>query len=792
MNELDAMFNKSNEPSSFQDLITEAVDEVSKISFDCDGTCANAQVLANSIVRDYNLNCKQSALKCFKEGGTEDDLAFYEDRASEGAVGKLKAIIDKVILIWRDTIYKIKMTVATKIQSSSGKAALKDAKKQVAMHPEIANVKVKAPDITTALSVISKFRGLCNVESEQYVRSLTGVTKVKSIGGLMEDFQKSFDRAIVGKAAICVVTIAGLIMAIEAEMNKLPSLIDELDLKETTILKRLSATVSYETEVGAVATFQQAAQFRVQLGKQELNTHMKYLADMVSRLTSAINEALTGKAPIINNVVEDADGAPMLSVDEYFGEDSESDEVFDEGVNGDAHAILKQTSAKYKEAMAKVKSAKTKSDWSAAKNGCQQAISAIDDAKKEIKALPATAGSSAIGMLISFLESWLRAAVAAEVSYQTIGKSMHNKSAVLIDATNKAVDAGDKRAEATLWKAAQLTARIGNNSYDYGASISGWLSTVRGIKRSIHAVKDNNGIITVAQFNTCINKIISILDGMKKRLQKQITICESNAKIMKEEVDDSSVFSTDYVAEDVDSDEIFDEGANLDARRVFKTVKVQYKDTYKRIRKASKSGDYKKALAECKKLNGILDNAEKCIRSLEPTVGSVVLGWFASNTIYALKTTAVATAVVAGGAAAGAAVGAIFQGNAVNAGMVGACSAYVPAGVYATIKLLVTWVKRIVGIIDSLRKLDKSKSVISAFDMYINDLISAIGDMKKSVGVLEGCIKWLEDGADATEKALKESSDDLDSDIDLSDMIVSEDADATFDNIMKYLDSVGV
>lgn len=426
MNELEKVFDAaSSDVFPTLDVVVEGCDDAYNTLNTYGKTCVQAQVLSNNILRDYELNCKQIRLKCYTEDGTEDDFCFYEEKARNGAVGQLKKILDKIVMLWQDIVRKIKAIITTKICSTTARTAVKKMKKTLDANPKLKTIKVKAPSITTALGVIEGFRRKCNLENTQYVKTLTGVKQVKSIGGLVEDFNKSFGRAIVGKAAVCTLTLAGLIIAIEAEMDKLPSVLEEVDLRETTIIRRLGATVSEDVEVGAAAAFQQAANFRVQLGKQELETHCQYLHNMVQTAKDSISQALTGKAPIL---VEDADNereTRMLTVDEYFGQDESfdesvafegydfdnPDETFDEGANLDARRIFKAFDKETTELGKEISKLNKLGAYSEASKKCDELIKLMDTAESQILALNVTPGSIAFGIVVQYLVSMCKVAL---------------------------------------------------------------------------------------------------------------------------------------------------------------------------------------------------------------------------------------------------------------------------------------------------------------------------------------------------------------------------------------------
>lgn len=312
------------------DLICEAYDEYIGVSLNTARAFANANMLTNTIQRDYELNCMNAELRCLKHGGTADDYAFYEDAAGQGALGKLKSIIDKVIQFWKDLCHKMKMTIQTKICTAQAKKSVGKMKKVLALNPGLGNTKVTAPDMSSALKVISKYRGVCDINNARYIKGILATSQAKGIGATISDFNKAFDKATVGSAATCVLTLTGLVLAIESEMDALPKALGNLEERENVILERLASTVSDRSEVSATAALQAAANFRVQLGKQELDTHMKYLHDLIQIAKEKILN-LQGKGTINANVREEAEdtGNPE---DQTFAEEGSDNtpETFEE------------------------------------------------------------------------------------------------------------------------------------------------------------------------------------------------------------------------------------------------------------------------------------------------------------------------------------------------------------------------------------------------------------------------------------------------------------------------------
>lgn len=763
MNELEKLFETaSSDVFPSLDVIVEGCSEASA-AFDVYGkTCVQAQVLSNNILRDYELNCKQIQLKCYTEGGTDDDFSFYEEKASKGAVGKLKAIFDKIVTLWQDIVRKVKAVVTTKICSTTAKTAVKKMKKTLDTNPKLKTIKVKAPSITTALNVIEGFRKKCNIENTQYVKTLTGTTQVKSIGGLVEDFQKSFGKAIVGKAAVCTLTLAGLIIAIEAEMDKLPTILEEVDLRETTIIKRLGATVSEDVEVGAAAAFQQAANFRVQLGKQELDTHCKYLHDMVQTAKDSISQALTGKAQILEE--DEASGENrMLTVEEYFGQD----ESFDEGANADARSILTSVRVEYTKSVQKIKQDIRKGKYDEAAGTCKSCRQLISDAQTKVSSIPANAREAVIGGLIADIKTM--ANVTAAISTFTIGMSYTFNGGMAPDRkivkSKKAYDiarkTGNKSEMARQMRIGtdrfiangntQHSKRVGDHAAFIGDSVVSTAATVAAIGTLVSvvstlvALKKTPDANVVNRYFTQIYSALGAMDNTLSAFESDIRRRKKKATRKNESFDDvPSEDGAVFEGYDLDSqDEVFDEGANLDARRIFKTLEKETAAIGKDISKLVQLGSYTEASKRCDDMLKLLDSAEAQILALNVTPGSVVFGIVVQYLISSCKIVLATLLVVCAGAAGGAIGGMIstlFSGSPANLGAIvgmaaGSSMATIPAQLTNVATSLVEVVTMIINLVRSAKM--RSGNEFAAADLYINTFIGAIARSRNAIYLIQ-------------------------------------------------------
>jgi hypothetical protein len=224
----------------------------------------------------------------------------------------------------------------------------------------------------------------------------------------------------------------------------------------------------------------------------------------------------------------------------------------------------------------------------------------------------------------------------------------------------------------------------------------------------------------------------------------------------------------DISLDDYEEDTIT-EGANIDATKEVIDLTKKYKSGCKKAKKFIKDKKYNEAKNELKHLIAYIDSIEACIRSLESTTGSVILGAFAKRLLTLCKSiipvgvpTAVSGMYTAKGAKA------LLNGQneeAISKALVGTVFG-TAAGIAGWIINIKALIDNIVGIIDGLR--DPKTKTMDAINVYKNELIKYTKDLRKSVEALvKNCDKKKAEyeaylnSEKKKEKEVKESADFL-------------------------------
>lgn len=325
MNGMDLLMENGIEISEPQTgFFAEAAEAMGNLSKNLQKNLMKAQLITESVEREYDLNIAKAELKCMEEHGTRDDLMYLEDAAEEGAAAKLKQIINKIITMFKDFCTNIRNKVMSKICSSEARATLNKAEKKIKLNPILARKKVEVPKIDKPIGVINKYKSKVDKIAAKHIKGLVSDTTAKTLADTKEDFRAEFNRSISGTAAVAMVTVAAVVAQLNTEIEKLPHFVDNCEKVHCETLEKLKATVSDETAAAATAMTQACMNFRTELAKEELNQHISYVMDLMAALKKAVMKA-QGKH-VVKDVEESTDDFDYLaSDDEIFGESAEAD-----------------------------------------------------------------------------------------------------------------------------------------------------------------------------------------------------------------------------------------------------------------------------------------------------------------------------------------------------------------------------------------------------------------------------------------------------------------------------------
>lgn len=200
---------------SFQETVNSLIND----GYECALTMEKSIIFAESVIREYNINCEEAELKVLKESGTDEDFNYLCEAAKEGLVVKLKKAIKKMIQALKDfianVIDKIKVTYASK----KAKDALKRLEEASNTNPKIKSMKISVHDgekdekvILEAIDKLyaqeAKLKGGASVDSVR-----------KAVDNIKETAEKK--RQKIAKAATLTLTVGAAIVIMKKYINKL-------------------------------------------------------------------------------------------------------------------------------------------------------------------------------------------------------------------------------------------------------------------------------------------------------------------------------------------------------------------------------------------------------------------------------------------------------------------------------------------------------------------------------------------------------------------------------------------
>lgn len=286
-------------------------------NFDCNNSKISAYI--ESVESEFNINIQRSELKVMKESGTYDDLLMLEDAAEEGAIVKLKKVVDAIIEAFKEFIKDLKDKVVRIVVNKTTRQTLSQIEKKVKLNPFLAKKKVKVIDKKKPLAVINKYKGICDKNIAQVKAGVFKQSKIEGIYKAKENYEADYKKAVAGTAAVMTITVAALIAQINKDLNDLPNMITKIDKETTEIVEKFCQSVDEETAVGARAAFTACANFRTKLGKAEANEHVDSIMDGIRALKNEVKGLKPAKE------IQES-----VFYDDYNLEDSYAESAYDE------------------------------------------------------------------------------------------------------------------------------------------------------------------------------------------------------------------------------------------------------------------------------------------------------------------------------------------------------------------------------------------------------------------------------------------------------------------------------
>ena len=306
-------------------VFLEAMSDYIDISDEFDKANMTVTAFVESVCADLDINIQKSELKVMTESGTDDDLAYLVEAATEGAIAKIKKTVQVIIEAFKKFISDLKDKVVRVVVNKTTRDTLSKVEKKVKLNPFIARKKVQVVDKKKPLAVIEKYKNKCD---KNIAKVKGGIFKQSDVEGIFkdrDDFEKDYKAAVAGTAAMTTITVANLIKTINSELNSLPKTIDSIGKETTEIVERFCDSIEDDEVVASTrAAYSACANFRTKLGKYESNEHVDFIMQAISVLKKEVAKIKGNtEADVAKESTEgdDFDGAESFFEDGY---DSES------------------------------------------------------------------------------------------------------------------------------------------------------------------------------------------------------------------------------------------------------------------------------------------------------------------------------------------------------------------------------------------------------------------------------------------------------------------------------------
>lgn len=269
-------------------MFLEAFQDYCDISDSFDTKSMKIDAYLEASIREFDINCEEAELKVMQESGTSDDLSYFYEEATDGALAKIKKALVAILEAFKQFCSDLKSKVVRIIVNAETKNVLKKVGQKVKLNPILARKKVQVVDKKKPLAVIKKYKAKCD---KHIAKVKAGVFKESEIKGIYDDkerYSADYKKVIAGTAAMTTITVVKLLAEINAEYGALPKHIDGIDKETSEVMKNFISTLDKEEKAAAKAAYTTCANFRTRLAKDEANEHVDAIMHKISILKKEV------------------------------------------------------------------------------------------------------------------------------------------------------------------------------------------------------------------------------------------------------------------------------------------------------------------------------------------------------------------------------------------------------------------------------------------------------------------------------------------------------------------------
>lgn len=296
---------------------------------------AKIDAYCESMLSQYEINCKKAELKVMQESGTEDDLYYLYEAAEGGAVEALKKAIDKIIEAFKKFVNEVKLKILSIVASKETDKNIENIEKKVRFNPFLSKKKVKIEDTKKQLGVVAWAQG----EYQKLISKIKGGKEVdpEEATQIQEEFTKRL-KVAAGIAAAVTVTVGAAVMLIRKSGKSMSDDIEGMRKNTYELMVKakepgeLIVAKNQETLRRISAGISKTGQSGIEIIVNRWKSALSVVRSAVSKIKGGAKDNVTEEsADTVQNVEKD----DIDKFFESFGDDS--DDVFDES---DAQSVV--------------------------------------------------------------------------------------------------------------------------------------------------------------------------------------------------------------------------------------------------------------------------------------------------------------------------------------------------------------------------------------------------------------------------------------------------------------------
>lgn len=187
-------------------IIDEAINGIATESVSCSTILNKIGIFLEASYREYQINCQEAELKVLQESGSDEDLSFLCEAATEGFVNRAKKSIQKAVDSLMNFIKRVVEKIKNSFDNERVHAALEKVKGVVSKNPKLKNKKVKMHDVKKEQNCIQKAMDKLNslfvkIKSGHYTKK-----DIDAIDETVESCKKERAKIVAATTAVGVVS----------------------------------------------------------------------------------------------------------------------------------------------------------------------------------------------------------------------------------------------------------------------------------------------------------------------------------------------------------------------------------------------------------------------------------------------------------------------------------------------------------------------------------------------------------------------------------------------------------